>query len=336
MKIEDIQPRPFECHQSSISCAHGCERCWFFKERWGVVLRGVKVKTGASLGKLYHRFQHLGPGHEQEVRAEVRGMQTDLMTRADNGEDLDGEMVRFANLLTTLYNKAEVMAHLFWERYPTPDYLKTIGTEIKHSMAIQGGPLGGIVLTGTIDKLVQDTRNGNIWIRDHKSTGRSLDTIFAGFPWSTQARLYRILAEDWLGQHEQSKVVGFILDGILTPGIKLCKKDTKNAKDWNCSESEAYLRRVKDWYADKGTDSIRSEAMMYNEPLYSRELLHELMFMQELSSRANDPNEYNRDPSRFHCFLYDSQCVYYDLCSSPKVKWPELFETKYKIKFAEE
>ena len=343
MKIEDIQMRPSECHQSSISCAHGCERCWFFKERWGVQLRGVKVKAGASLGKIYHKFQQLGPKRAQEVRPWVRGMQTDLMARVDKGEDLDGEMVRLANLLTTLYNKAEAMAHLFWERYPTPDYLETIGTEIKHTMTIQGGPyrgtlIDGLVLAGIIDKLILDTRNGNIWVRDHKSTGmKTLDVIFAGFPWSTQARIYRILALDYCihteglnGQNNQ--LVGFILDGILKPGIKSCKKDIKNAKDWNCSVENAYLRRVKEWYAEKGVESIRSEAMMYNEPLYSAELMSELLKMKQLGDRANDPKAYVRDPSRFHCFLYESQCIYYDLCSSPKAKWPELLETKYKIK----
>uniref|UniRef100_A0A6M3J8J0 Putative PD-(D/E)XK nuclease superfamily protein n=1 Tax=viral metagenome TaxID=1070528 RepID=A0A6M3J8J0_9ZZZZ len=331
MKIEDIQMRPFTCHQSSISLAHGCERCFFLKERWGVELRGVKVKEGASLGKIYHKFQQLGPGHEQEVQAWVRKMQTDLMAQVDRGEDLDGQILRLANLLTTLYNKAEAMAKLFWECYPTPDYLKTIGTEIKHSMIIQDGALKGMVLGGTIDKLIQDTRNGDIWIRDHKSTGmKTLDVIFAGFPWSTQARIYRILAEDFYKNFASLK--GFILDGILKPGIKLCGKDEKNAKLWNCDVEEAYLRRVKEWYAESGTAAIRSQAIMFNEPLVSWELMHELLTMQNLGSRPNIPEAYSRDPSRFHCFLYGSQCIYYDLCESPKSRWPELFETKYKIR----
>jgi len=338
MKIEDIQMRPFECHQSSISCAHGCERCWFFKERWGVELRGVQVKEGADLGKIYHKFQQLGPGHEQEVRAWVTGMQTELMARVDKGEDLDGQLLRQANLLTTLYNKALAMAKLFWERYPTPSYLKTIGTEIKHTMTIPNGPLKGMVLTGTIDKLVQDTRNGNIWIRDHKRTGmNTLDVIFAGFPWSPQARIYRILAEDFCNNFTpligtKHPVVGFILDGIMKPGIKLCGKDEKNAKAWNCSVEDAYLRRVKEWYDEKDTDAIKSQAIMFNEPLYPMELSTELIKIYDLSKRGNHPKEYQRDPSRFHCFLYDSPCIYLDLCESPMSKWPELFDTKYKIK----
>lgn len=338
MKIEEIQMKPFACHQSSISCAHGCERCWFFKERWGVELRGVKVKEGASLGKIYHKFQKLGPGHEDKVQMWVRQMQTDLMRQVDKGVDLDGQILRLANLLTTLYNKAEAMARIFWERYPTPSYLKTIGTEIKHTMTIPSGPLAGMVLEGIIDKLIQDTRNGNIWIRDHKSTGmKTLDVIFAGFPWSTQARIYRILADDYMKSHRSEtgaidKIKGFILDGILKPGIKLCGKDEKNSKVWNCSVEDAYLRRVKEWYVEKDTDTIKSQAIMFNEPLFTMELSSELCKMYDLGKRGNNPDFYYRDPSRFHCFLYDSACIYLDLCSLPRTAWPELFETKYKIK----
>ena len=339
MKIEDIQMRPFSCHQSSISCAHGCERCWFFAERWGVELRGVKVKEGATLGSIYHKFQQGGIENQAKVRPWVAKKQGALVARIDKGEDLDGEMARLVTLLTTLYNKAEAMAHLFWERYPTPSYLKTIDTEIKHSMTIQDGPLKGMVLEGIIDKLVQDTRNGNIWIRDHKSTGmKTLNVIFAGFPWSPQARMYRILTNSYLGSIESdvpcSGIMGFILDGIMKPGIKLCGKDDKNAKVWNCSVEMAYLRRVKEWYAEK--DAIRSQAIMYNEPLIPIEFAAELCRMYDLSKGGNDPKEYRRDPSRFHCFLYESECIYSDLCNSPMSRWPELFDNKYKIKPIEE
>jgi hypothetical protein len=339
MKIEEIQMKPFVCHQSSISCAHGCERCWFFAERWGVELRGVQVKEGATLGQIYHKFQKLGPGRKDDVLAWVRTMQVDLMAQIDKGADLDGQMLRLANLLTTLYNKAEAMAHIFWERYPTPSYLKTIGTEIKHTMTIKDGILAGIVLEGTIDKLLVDTRNSDVWIRDHKSTGmKTLDVIFAGFPWSTQARIYRILVEDYCWQADfkyDRGAKGFILDGIMKPGIKLCGKDDKNSKVWNCSVEDAYLRRVKEWYAEKDTDAIKSRAIMFNEPLYSPELMGELIYIRSLSERGNKPEMYSRDPSRFHCFLYDSPCIYFDLCESPKSRWPELFNVKYKIKEGE-
>ena len=339
MKIEEIQMRPFACHQSSISCAHGCERCWFFAERWGVELRGVKVKEGATLGNIYHKFQKLGPGNQDLVKPWVSKMQLELMARVEKGEDLDGQILRLANLLTTLYNKAEAMAKLFWERYPTPSYLKTIETEMNCSLTIPSGPLAGMVLEGTIDKLLEDTRSADFWIRDHKSTGlKTLDVIFAGFPWSPQARIYRILTVAYLvktGQDPKwalAHTKGFILDGIMKPGIKLCGKDDKNSKVWNCSVEDAYLRRVKEWYTDGDKVAIKSQAIMFNEPLYSMEFSAELIKMYDLSKRGNNPREYQRDPSRFHCFLYDSPCIYHDLCGSPMSRWPELFDTKYKIK----
>jgi hypothetical protein len=311
-------------------------------------LRGVKIKEGATLGQIYHKFQALGQGNQDLVRPWVTKMQTDLMARVEKGEDLDGQILRLANLLTTLYNKAEAMARIFWERYPTPSYLKTIGTEINHTMTmtIPSGPLAGMILTGTIDKIVVDTRNGDIWIRDHKSTGmKTLDVIFAGFPWSPQARMYRILTENYLliemareaktgdGRKTYDGMIkGFILDGIMKPGIKLCGKDEKNSKVWNCSVEDAYLRRVKEWYAEKDTAAIKSQAIMFNEPLYPPELMYELGKMAGYRDLPNDPKMYSRDPSRFHCFLYDSPCIYLDLCESPMVRWPELFDTKYKIK----
>ncbi len=214
-------------------------------------------------------------------------------------------------------------------------------------MTIPGGPLAGMVLEGTIDKLLEDTRKDcdTIWIRDHKSTGmKTLDVIFAGFPWSPQARIYRILAldymlkKDWVGQDPKwalAHVKGFILDGIMKPGIKLCGKDDKNSKVWNCSVEDAYLRRVKEWYSEKDTDAIKSRAIMFNEPLYPPELMGELIYIRSLSERGNKPEMYSRDPSRFHCYLYDSPCIYLDLCESPMVRWPELFDTKYKIKEGE-
>ena len=143
----------------------------------------------------------------------------------------------------------------------------------------------------------------------------------------------RRLATDYCRKYDdKGAVIGFILDGIMKPGIKLCGKDNKNAAAWNCSPEEAYLRRVKEWYAEKDTGAIRSQSIVFNEPLYPPELIYELMKMQDLGSRGNNPANYPRDPSRFHCYLYESQCIYHDLCSSPKSRWEELFDNKYKIK----
>jgi hypothetical protein len=328
MKLDTIQPKPVVCRQSCISCALACEMKWFLKYRLGVRLRGAEVKEGATLGKIYHKFQQFGPGRENEVLLWVREKQKVLMDRADKGEDLDGSTIRLANLMTDLYHKAEAMAHLFWERYPQPDYLRTVGTEIK----ISGNLPYGLIGEGTIDKLLQNEKDERFWVRDHKSTGMSLNTIFGGLKWSIQARLYRILVTGYLfGKDSVASPIGFIMDGILRPGIKLCKTDDKNAKTWKCSVEDAYLRRVKEWYKEKDQDAMLSRAMIYDEPLYPDELIKALSLMRDLSVRPIELKDYSRDITRAECFKYNTQCIYHDLCSTDLSQWDSLFETKYKI-----
>lgn len=337
MNLSEIQPRPVVCRQSTITCALGCERRWWYRYRMGIALRGEQRKESADLGTIYHRLQHLGPGSEQQVKAEIVKQQHELMDRVSRGEDLDGEITRKATVLTELYNKAVVMAQIFWERYPHPSYFKVIGTEIKHSME-----WNGLILEGTIDKLLVDKTNIHIWIRDHKSTGRSLEVLFGGVAWGLQGRLYRILAGDYIEKlepvsYDRSRIRGFILDGILKPGIKLCKTDQKNAKEWNVPVEEAYLRRVKTWYAEKEEDTIRSRSILFAEPLFPAELKHNLTYMGILSmADAHHPARFHRDVSGRACFEYEKQCVYHDLCSTDPKQWDQLFEKKYKVEPLEE
>lgn len=347
MKIENIQIQPFFCSQSSTKTALGCERKWFLSYKLGIGLKGIEIKESADLGQIYHKYQQLGPGNEEKVRAWVKKRQTNLMQKIDKGEDIDGQMARLVSTLSVSTNKAEAMAKIFWEKYPTPDYLKVLGVEIKYrasvaiknpiAIATRGYPTITIPLEGTIDKLIQDTRNGNIWIRDHKSTGRALELLFNGFPWSIQARIYRILATAYCQQNKiEGKITGFILDGILKPGIKLCGKDSKNAAVWKCSVDEAYLRRVRDWYKEqdikKEGSTIKSQSIMFNEPLVPAELHRDLLKVYNLSRRDGDPRSYSRDESRTHCSVYEKPCIYMSLCSAPISLWPELIDDKYKIK----
>ena len=277
MKFNELKSFPVECRQSSMGCAKDCERKWLCQYRLGIKLRGGEYKEAATLGQIYHRLQCLGPGHEVEVRAEVRKQQTALMAGVERGEDLDGNMSRLASNLTMLYQKAEVMAHVFWKKFPQPEYFTTLGMEIKHSVEWQDG----LFITGTLDKLLILSPSYDAWIRDHKSTGRPLSALFGGLSWSLQGRIYRILAEDYIRTvvgSMNNPVKGFILDGIITPGIKLCKADEKNAKEWKCSVETAYLRRVEEWYVSyevkaefdnkANTKALDSKAMLFTEPLY--------------------------------------------------------------------
>jgi len=346
MNFNAIKPLPVRGRQSCINCAVTCERKWFYQYRMGVVLRGTEFKEAATLGTIYHVLQCAGPGKESEVRAWIREQQTTLMDAVDRGEDLDGNSARLAGVLTTLYNKAEVMAHVFWEMFPQPPQFKTLAKEIKVTAGYKG-----LILEGTIDKLLLNTKDDSIWIRDHKTTGRPLAVLFGGLPWSIQARIYRILALNYMvtkeGQNKEwaeKNIKGFILDGILKPGIKLCKTDEKNAKTWKCSVENAYLRRVKEWYKSyevkaelagkPNTKALDSKGILYTEPMFPDELKTVLYKMMELSQRDIHPAEFERDVTRQACFAYEKQCIYHSLCETDPTQWDRLFEIRYKIKEA--
>jgi len=334
MNFDLLTPLPVKCRQSCVTCAAACERKWFLQYRLGVVLRGGSYKAAADLGSIYHRFMLEGAGGEPEVRAWLDEWRLGLHKQIAAGEDLDGNMARTSNKLDELYNTAEAMAHIFWEKYPQPEWFKTIGREIKHEFTYEG-----VLLSGTLDKLLLDVRSDDTWVRDYKSTGRALTAIFAGAAWRAQGRIYRLLAEDWLRTVYGSpinKVKGFILDGIEKPGIKLCKKDIGNAKKWGVPYQEAYLRRVREWYKEKeGRDDapvMRSLGVLYTEERVPPELQKVLVQFRQFQKMALDPQLYSRDPSGQACFQWERQCQFYDLCNTDPKQWCELFEKKYTFR----
>lgn len=326
MDLTKIEPIPVVCSQSKLACALSCKRKWWYKYRMGIELRGMERKDAATLGTIYHRLQCLGPGSEKQVMAEVQKQQTALMDRVNKGEDLDGNMARAAGMLTELYHKAAVMSKIFWDRFPQPAYFKTYAAESKIQIMFDRWPFS---FEGTVDKILLDTSKPgpSAWIRDHKSTGRSLESLFGGVAWSLQARLYRVLVMSQL-----PSVTGFILDGITVPGIKLCKTDVKNAKEWNVPFTDAYLRRVIEWYLEKPDDHIRSRGIIYTEPLWPDELVASCNVLRNLHDKgAQGPEVFDRDVTRRECFAYEKQCVYHELCEMDPKNWDALFDTRYKF-----
>jgi hypothetical protein len=320
-----------------------CERKWYYRYRLGVRLRGGHFAEAADLGKIYHRFQLEGPGSDETVKAWVREKQAAIVARIEKGEDLDGTLARKANKMTDLFNIAQAMAEVFWERFPTPDWLVDIDKEVKIEMTLPE-PWQDVLLSGTIDRLVLNTKSREVWVRDHKSTGMLLAAIFSGAGWRVQGRIYRLLAEHWLVHDYGSPVNivrGFILDGAERPGIKLCRTDVANAKKWNCTEQEAYLRRVKEWYKEKeGKDDaevMKSRAVLYTEDRYPQELVRSFDAFQRYATLQDArPSAYHRDISGHECFNYNKVCIYHDLCDSDPKNWDELFEKKFKIVTPEE
>ncbi len=332
MKISEIPDFGSCVSASCIYTGRGCERCFYYRHRLGIVLKAEGHKPSARLGSLYHRLKHLGPDGVEVVRLEVVAEQKELMKQIAAGDDLVGDLARTATAMTDLYNKALVMAQIYWKNYPIPDYLESISNEELVEVDIDVPLFDGrnivVRVKSRLDKMIRDTRNNDLWIRDEKTTGRSLASVYTGYHFSVQCRLYRVVGSEVLDQ----PVKGFILDVTKTPGIKLSAKDNKNAAARKITPAKAYLQRVEDWYKDQKEPGMDSRAIMFNEPVLPDELIRDLLFANDLLNRPMIPESFRRDTTTKYCMRYEKVCEYYDLCNTSQAGWPGLIENKYKIR----
>lgn len=331
--IEGLEDVGRACSHSSMMCGKGCERCWFYRYRCGLVRKREPFKVAARLGSLYHWLLQVGPRGERLVRNAVAERQMKLMEQIEAGEDLTGELAKTANGMTEVFNKALAMARIFWAKYPVPDFIETIGTEQKIEKEVEVGDFT-LPIEGTVDKIVRNTKTGNIWIRDAKTTSRDVQYMLVGYEFSVQCRFYRWLTDEWLRDNDvgSDKLAGFLLDVSSVPGIKLCGKDEKTAAKEDITPLEAYIKRVNEWYTEKGKDAMVSKGILFTESLFSDEFMRDLHFMQDLHTRELSPGVYNRDSTLAYCKRYERICDYYELCSSDESTWPHLIEIGYEIK----
>ena len=304
-------------HQSTVSSALGCMRYFLFREKWRLFPKNAPYTPAAGLGTLFHRFMELGKDRLGEVAEEVRAKQAELMDRISKGEDLTGDLTRTMNGMTEKHDKALMMAHMVWAKYPE-DSQEIICSEQKVRMTLPG--IGTI--EGMLDKLVK-FESGKFWIRDYKTSSRDCKYTMTGYLWGIQLRVYRLLAEAYLRATQNTGVTGFVLDVVQTPTIKFCKKD----KDFN-----AYMERCKVWYDEKDKQAIVSAGYVFQEPILNRELTNALSTVALFKSMPADVTEFHRDVTGRYCTLWDKVCVYADLCNMSVDGWPGIIEQSYEIK----
>jgi len=275
-----------------------------------------------DLGTIYHRLMKEGPGREEVVKDYVRQKQAFYEDQIAKGEDLDDSLAQHVNDLTFLYHKAEAMATLYWTKYPRSEDRETLVREEK--MVVDD-------IEGTIDELELYIPSGQVTLRDTKTTGRTLNHVTTGYKYGLQLRVYRFLAEEWCRNHGYPVPLGFIIDSVLMPTIKLCKKDDKQAKILGCTPEAAYLIRIEEWYEDNLKTAMVSTPMKFNEPVVTEELDHAFETIRELSNRDPDPINYKKDITTNYCMAWDRQCSFYSLCSIHPSMWPVELDQHYEI-----
>ena len=333
MEIQTLQDIPEQekfISQSCIACGKRCEMKMFLRYRLGIKPKVAEFKKAPRLGDIFHLLMKYGPEGIETVRASVRADQDALMKRVSAGEDLTGELARTCQGLTELFNKALVMAQIFWTKFPQPANLKTLAREIKIVMPPDANCK--YPRRGKIDLLQVDENDRSVWVRDSKTTSRDTMFTLSGCGWSIQSRFYRMLTSHYIKEMiDVSKIMGFIYDVAQVPGIKMCGKDEKGAKEENITSFEFYMKRVKTWYADKGIEAMSSKAIVFNEPMMPAELQRAIDRIVELFDRPLDPANFDRDVTMDSCKCYNRTCDYMKLCESSPAGWPSIINALYMI-----
>ena len=311
-------------HQSDIGMMLRCRRAMLYRYKLGLRPKSDLRAGAAGLGQMFHKIVQYGPGGIEFAKKWVQDQQKILWELVEKGEDVDGSIAGAVKAMTDHYNKAMAIAQLYWERYPDPEYLETLATEVhvEGDVEICGNK---VTVAGTIDKVVRDKRDGRLWVRDWKTSSRDMNYIMTGYQWSIQCRMYRLLAWLWAKQNEieNPEPLGFIVDGVRMPTIKYCKKDVDFA---------AYIERCKQWYKDNLIDAFTSRAIRYQEPMLSD------IFMSSLVDAAYTQKDtalelwqYPKDMTASYCTNYDRQCTYYGLCEVDQCQWPDIIERQFKV-----
>jgi len=358
MNLSDLQDIKAPVSQSSFSCGMKCERCYLYRYRWGLRPKVAQYTPSADLGTIYHWLKKEGADGVEVVRKRVRSIQEKLMERIDAGEDLTGDLARSAGEITNLFNKALVMAQIFWEKYPPNPNLITLCREEAIECEITGLPA-----KGRLDHIQMNGNTGVVWIRDEKSSSLSFAELCTGYEFSIQCRWYRLLAEAWLKRKKEkikkdatdigiglptarAEVSGFVLDYMMFPGIKFCDSDRDFTEEPHTFKSgkrkgeteiskkyfgepkfENYLKRVKQWYIDNmDSDPIRSMAILFSEPTLPDEMMPQIERIRRLYTADPVPSNFPRDITRSHCVAYRRVCPYYELCSADETIWPDIIE----------
>ena len=319
------------CHQSSIATCLNCKRKFLFRNRWCIHPKSYGPQGAKGLGTMTHRLFQLGKEKTQVFIDEVESSMAALIAQIDAGEDLLGAIAQRVSEIEEQKNKALMMFTLIQEIYPDPPNQEVLATEhtfvqpywLENFTASQG-PLW---IEGTLDRVVRNTDTEGIFIRDYKTSSRDVEFTLTGYQYSLQNRLYRLGTFLELGVNP----VGFILDIMQTPAIKLCDTDKKNAHAWHCTPPEAYLRRAKEWYATKGQASVHSFSVHYTEPLFPDELLGALNTACHFMYADPDPREFPRDVTTSACTQWERVCEYYPLCHADQASWSALIEHNYTV-----
>jgi hypothetical protein len=174
---------------------------------------------------------------------------------------------------------------------------------------------GGAREAGALDAVLIDEPKRELYVLDHKTSGRDLVQYIRTLPLAAQTLLYPRLA-DTLCAGTDLKVAGIIYNVIRTPTIRCCKTDD--------NDLDKYAARVEKWYGDN-LDTVMAQTIIRPSPelqaLSARRLMHAADYCKWQPTLEDFPAT-----GGSACQAYNSLCPYIGLCTIDTALWPEQLE----------
>lgn len=246
--LEDMAPNAVR--QSMVADYAACPRYFLWKDRFGLVRKGHK--SAPFIGQLFHLamgayYKGLAPVQVEQATSGYVQEYINTLVAETESTVVGFDTVDIMNRVNRDAAKALAMAAVYWKRFPLDSTAyEVIAVEQELTVDLPS-PLGRIA--GRIDLMLRHKQEpAGLFVVDHKTTSRDLNTFMSCRSYSTQLRLYRLLAEAYSERHFGLPVHGMIYNLIQRPSI--------HVKTWQSFNE--YLQEMDDWYDGK-VDSQATE-----------------------------------------------------------------------------
>jgi len=335
---------------STMGLLDTCPRKFFYKKRLNLIPKKSEKSSALLTGGYFHQFMEFGITAADEVHNKFLDAKKEALGLIEKQGDIEGVLQTQLIDAERDFLKAEVMARIFWEKYPQRDLeITIIGREMELTCSVK--VLGDIVeLAGRIDRLIQD-RNGDYWIQDYKTTSFTPPAVSSSYPWSDACRIYRILAHMWLKKQGKlslhDSLMGFQLNIIRKPTIRFSPtRLDSNKEDKYETKFLSYLARCEKWYQeqelkDENERVCRQFSLRFEGPLLPPEFKTRLLRANKpthipLGSNTDDMNTAQVEkefPRRaWSCYdPYGRPCGFLPLCQSNWESLSDNIELAYEV-----
>lgn len=321
-------------HASSIDLLRECPRKFLYVERFHLGLDG-KAREALFIGSITHSMlEKLVQGQDftraaEAVASTVSATCDSLMDKASPRGILPwGEGVNSAiNAIGKASGVGMAIARYMFTRNPVPKGWRVVMTEVP--VEFKWDTLTSPI-RGTIDLLLYDPENNDLWIIDYKTSSFPLLQVASSYPLAVQPKVYRLQGEA-LRKAGRFTEFGIPEDATLK-GIChiLIKKPTIRQKKMQTFEE--YCERVTEWYGINDTKEnphyLRSW-VTFSGPVMSGELLIRLREADAAQRAFPDLDRFYANDKA--CFNYNSVCPFHALCTTNPVAWDDLLELRYAV-----